>query len=263
MNRPLANSKVGRLRPATVELRGRTASRAEAALPVCVIVGCSRPTAARAGKGLSLYYCRRCCQSANRHGCHWKKTYPTVTLEPYRRAAGRFIETHPYDVWIVAALHALQCLMDYAGLVERIVDVNQLLKPPAKAQASLARLRRAEVDPKRLLVNYLAVAGAIAEDPISPGSERQDYQRTQAAKVVFRLASGSHVVYGPGNRYDRYPRSGGAALRHLGKALEEACEHVEAYHLAAILSLKAGAPGASDEGRYAASAGPAPAHCQP
>lgn len=238
MNRRAAMSKARGVRPATVELRGRASSRAEQALPVCVIVGCARPTAARAGKGLSLYYCRRCCQNANRHGCHWKKTYPTATLEPYRRAASQFIEAHPYDVWIVAALHALRCLMDYAGPVERIVDVNEMLKPPAKAKASLARLRRAEVDPKRLLVNYLAVAGAIAEDPISPGSERQEYQRTQAAKAVFRLASGTHVVYSPGSRYDRYPRSGGLALRHIGKALEEACEHVEAYHLAAILRLR-------------------------
>jgi len=56
--------------------------------------------------------------------------------------------------------------------------------------------------------------------------------------MVHRQASGYHAVYGPGSRYDRYPRSSGLALRHLGRMLDGCCEHVAAEHLSAILELK-------------------------
>lgn len=203
---------------------------------------------------MSLVYCRRCCQRANRHGCHWKRTYSAAVLDPYRKAAERFLKTHPNDIWVVAAVHALDCLMADSGPVERIVDVNELLDPPAKARAALARLRRAGIAPRRLLVNYLAVCAAIAEDPVSPGSEATEYRRVQAAKAVFRLASGSHVVYAPGSRYDRYPRSAGLALRHLGLMLEEACEHVREAHLPAVLGLKSALALSTQGGHDAATA---------
>lgn len=215
--------------------------RAEEALPICPILGCGRPTQARAGRGLSLTHCRLHVQAKNRHGSYWKKTYSAAALRPYRRAAERFIKAHPHDIWIVAALDALRGLMANAGPVERMVDVNERLSPHAKARASLARLRRAEVPPVRLLVAYLAVAGALAEDPIRPGGEPGEYRRVQAAKAVFRLASGYHAVYGPNSRYDVYPRSAGLALRHLGQMLEDACEHVREEHLAAILERKTAA----------------------
>lgn len=221
------------------ELHARTVMRADHAFPLCPIPGCGRPPQARAGRGFSLTHCRFHIQAKNRHGSFWKKTYSAATLRPYRRAAERFIKTNPQDFWIVAAQNALRNLMADSGPIERIVDVNELLSPAAKARASLARLRRAEVPPVRLLVAYLAVAGALEEDSIRPGGEPGEYRRVQAAKAVFRLASGYHAVYGPNSRYDLYPRSGGLALRHLGRMLEDVCEHVRDAHLETILELKA------------------------
>ena len=223
--------------------------RADDAFPLCPIPGCGRLPQARVGRGFSLTHCRFHIQAKNRHGSFWKKTYSAATLRPYRRAAERFIETHPHDFWIVAALEALRSLMANAGPVERMVDVNERLAPPAKARASLARLRRAEVPPVRLLVAYLAVAGAHEDDPIRPGGEPGEYRRVQAAKAIFRLASGYHAIYSPNSRYDHYPRSGGLALRHLGKMLEDACEHVRDEHLAAILELRAASRGGRNAAR--------------
>ena len=206
---------------------------------ICPIPGCGRPSQARAGKGFSLYHCRYHIQFRNRHGSFWKGTYRAAELRPYRRAAERYIRAHSADPWIATALASLRSLMDDAGPVERVVDVLHQLTPPQKARAALARLRRAKVPPERLLAIHLAVSGAVSEDPIRPGGPPDEYRLTQIAKAVHRQASGYHSVYGPGARYDRYPRSSGLALRHLGRMIEGCCEHVAAEHLKAILELKA------------------------
>ena len=241
LNPRAALARARGIRSATVEIGERAAMRADDALAMCP--SCGRPPAAREGKGLSQIYCRRCCQRANRHGSHFKATHSAATLNPYRRAAERFLKTHPLDIWIVHALHSLAALMDHAGPVERVVDVYRL--PPAdKARAALARMRRREVPPERLLVNYLAVCCAIATDPISPGSETTNFRRVQAAKVCARMAASNDGFYSDRLKNERYARSTGQALVHLGKLLEEACEHVEAEHLKAILALAQGERGA-------------------
>lgn len=205
----------------------------------CPIPGCGRPSQARAGKGFSVFHCRYHIQFKNRHGSFWKGTYRAAELQPYRRAAERYIKAHLDDVWIAHALNSLRNLMDSAGPVERVVDVLHQLKPPQKARAALARMRRAKVPPERLLAIHLAVTGAVREDPIGPGGPPNEYRLTQIAKAAHRQASGYHAVYGPGSRYDRYPRSTGLALRYLGRMLDECCEHVADQHLKAILELKA------------------------
>jgi len=205
----------------------------------CPIPGCGRPTQAGAGKGLSLYHCRYHIQLKNRHGSMWKRTYLAAELLPYRRAAARYLKANADDFWIAAALKALRSLMEGAGPVERMSDVLWHLTPPQKARAALARLRRAEIPPSRLLMIHLAVSGAVAEDPIGPGGPPGEYRLTQIAKAVHRLASGYHAVYGPGSRYDRYPRSAGLALRHLGRMIDECCAHVVREHLGGILTMKA------------------------
>lgn len=141
------------------------------------------------------------------------------------------------DFWIAAALAAIGGLLEAAGPNERVVDV--LTMPPArKARAAFARMRTKGVPPLRLLTIHLAVTAAVSDDPIGPGGDPDEYRLTQIGKAALRTASGYHSVYGPGNAYHRYPRSSGLALRHIGRALEEACEHAAAQHLAAILALK-------------------------
>ena len=198
---------------------------------------CPRPPEARAGKGLSTTHCRYHVQLRSRHGSYWKRTILTATLRPYRQAAERYLKVHADDLWLSDARKRLEAQLDGAGRWRHAVEVkSRFLSAQEKARASLARLREAEVPPARLLVAYLAVAGAIAEDPIGPGGEPGEYRRVQAAKAVFRLASGYHSGHG----YDRYPRSAGRVLRVLGSMLEEACAEACEQHLAAILQVKAG-----------------------
>ena len=215
------------------------------AFAFCPIPGCGRMPQARAGKGLSLTHCRRHIQHRNRHGSFWKGTYSAFDLLPYRRAAESYLKANLADLWVSHALKALQALMEQAGPVERIVDVLHM-KPDRKARAAFARLRRAEVPPLRLLVDYLAITGAVAEDPIRPGGEPNEYCLTQIGKAALRKASGYHSVYAPGMQYDRYPRSSGLALRFMGRALDSACEHVKARHLSAFLALKVARYGARE-----------------
>lgn len=230
-----ANEREGRRKAAL--LHRATTPDAEAYR--CPIPGCGRPSQALAGRGLSLYHCSFHIQFKNRHGSFWKGTYSAAELRPYRRAAERYLKTHRDEFWIAAALTALRSLMEGAGPVERVSDVLHFLTPPEKARAALARLRRRAIPPERLLAIHLAVTGAVAEDPIGPGGPPNEYRLTQVAKAVHRLASGYDGFYGPRSAHERYPRSSGLALRHLGRMLDECCEHVVREHLDAILTLKA------------------------
>jgi hypothetical protein len=185
-------------------------------------------------------HCRYHVQFKNRHGSYWKATYRTAELRPYRKAAERYIKAHLDDFWVAHALMALRSLMDRAGPVERVADVLHFMAPAQKARAALARLRRAEIPPGRLLVIHLAVTGAVQEDPIGPGGPYDEYRLTQIAKATHRLAAGPSTVLG------RYPRSAGLAMRHLGGMLDKCCEHVAQEHLKAILALKTALYGPRD-----------------
>ena len=212
-------------------------------MPRCCVTFCGRPTEAGAGKGLSLTHCRYHLQRRSRFGSFWKGNLPAATLRPYQQAAARFIAAHQADAWVSAAMKGLDATMVGAGPKRHPSDTSsRFVSPRDKARAALARLREAEIPAERLLVAYLAVAAAIAEDPIKPGGEPGEYRRVQAAKAVFRLASGYHSVYGPGprQRFDRYPRSAGRVLRELGAMLEEVCEHVRDEHLPAIIAMAHG-----------------------
>ena len=229
-------------------LRGRARVKAKAArcddgaMPVCPIPGCGRPTQAKEGRGLSQFHCRYHVQFKNRHGSFWKATYRASELQPYRRAAERLVRVCHDDKEILAAVQRLAALLRWAGPVEHMSDV-MTMAPKAKAKAALARMRRAEVRPERLLSIYLTIRAALAEDPVGPGGEPGEYRRVQVAKAAHRLASGYHADYGNGARYDRYPRSSGLALRHLGRFIEAACEVVGEACLDAVLTLKVAAAG--------------------
>jgi hypothetical protein len=228
----------------------------------CPIPGCGRPSQARAGKGASPYHCKFHIQRRNRHGSFWKTSYKAAELLPYRRAAERWIKTHLEDAESARSLQALRGLLANSGPVQDPATIKTL-PPRAKARGALARLRRAEIPPERLLAIVLAVSAAVREDPIGPGGPPQEYRRVQIAKAVHRLASGQHRVgekvrmvregnratiepTGETYRFSEYPRSSGQALRHLGRMLDECCAWVLARHLAAVVALKVERYGARD-----------------
>lgn len=116
-----------------------------------------------------------------------------------------------------------------------------------RAKALWARLRKAEIDPRRVVAAWLAVEMIVADDP-QPVSTAE-FKRVQAAKIVHRMASGTH------KRWEReqpdpswsglrtitvveekhwYPRSRGRVLRHVGTDVEQAVELLAQHHLEEI-----------------------------
>ncbi|MDO9632262.1 MAG: hypothetical protein Q7I92_10230, partial [Humidesulfovibrio sp.] len=108
---------------------------------------------------------------------------------------------------------------------------------------------------------WLAVEMLIQDDP-QPVQGRE-YKHVQAAKVIHRMASGSHRRWvrevpspvWPGQKQAQvqelhvYPRSRGRILRHLGQELESAVELLVEHHLSDVQAFKreqdaAGASGA-------------------
>jgi hypothetical protein len=78
----------------------------------------------------------------------------------------------------------------------------------------------------------LGVEMAVIEDTQAPSGV--EYKRVQAAKIVHRMASGTHKRWGnqgsarPNSNarvteLHVYPNSRGRILRHIGKDLERAC----------------------------------------
>lgn len=220
----------------TAALLARAKGEDTGAMEHCAIFGCGRTPQARSGNGLSLTHCRYHIQFKNRHGSFWKGTYCATELRPYRRAAESFINAHASDFVIADALSKLGLLLTHAGPNERVVDVIHSKSPERKARAALARMRTKKVPPERLLAIDLAVSACVHEDPIRGGGD--EYRLVQIAKAAHRQASGYHAVYGPGSRYDRYPRSSGRALRVLGEMIDQCCDVAATHHLSAILKVK-------------------------
>jgi hypothetical protein len=212
----------------------------------CCIPGCRRPCQQQAGKGLSATHCRYHVQWRNRHGCPWKASYSKASLRPYRRAADRFIREHREEFWTAHAILALKNLMANAGAVERVQDTIHFAKPAEKARNALARLRHAGIPPERLLAIHLAISAALLEDPVSPGGGGPDeYRLVQIAKAAQRCAAGPPTALG------KYPRSGGLALRHLGRLIDGCCEHAAEKHLDAVLALKVSLYGPASPDHFA------------
>lgn len=214
----------------------RIATPDDRAFRVCPIPGCGRPSQAHAGLGASPIHCDRCCRRRNRHGDLVKPTYTAAQLHPYFRAAESYIAQLPHDQFLTAAEQRLALLLENAGPVQRIVDLPRM-HPRDKARAALARMRRKEVLPRRLLTIALAVAAAVSDDPVRPIGTPDEFRITQLGKRALRTASGYHAKYGPHSQYDRYPRSAGRMLRVLGKLIDEASAPA-LRHLDGVVRLK-------------------------
>lgn len=105
--------------------------------------------------------------------------------------------------------------------------------------------------PIKPLSVWLAVEMRLADDP--QAEWRPEFKRVQAAKLVHRMAIGTHrrrEQERPDGRVrviemHKYPASRGRVLRHIGEALERAAELLVAHRLPAIraaVRLPAAAP---------------------
>jgi hypothetical protein len=191
----------------------------------CRVVGCGKLARAGTEDGLDTRFCRQHADHYARHGSPYKRSYTAAELAPHRTAAEAWLNANASDRWVVNAVDRVETLYRTAG---PHVEAFRLrgLQPQDRARAAWARLRKAKIDPGKVVATWLAVELAIRADP--QPETKKEFKRVQAAKVVHRLASGSHRRWqvGPGGPMELhvYPKSRGRVLRHIGEDIEKAVE---------------------------------------
>lgn len=211
------------------------ASQPDSMYSYCRASGCPNPARAGTADGLGRLYCRKHHDHYQRHGSPFKRSYKAGELNPSRKAALKWLEENRDDTRVQNAFAAVRQLYQSAG---PHVEAFRLrgLNPRQRAWAHWARLRKAGVDPEKVISAWLAIELVTRADP--QPDWRVEYKRVQAAKVVHRMASGSHKKWtqdrpdGSGTRTQElhvYPHSRGRVLRHIGEDLENACELLTAH----------------------------------
>lgn len=191
----------------------------------CRVIGCERPARAGTDDGLDTRFCRPHADHDARHGSPYKRSYTATELAPHRKAALAWLRANADDPWVRNAADRVKTLYQAAG---PHVEAFRLrgLSPEARAKAAWARLRRAKIDPGKVIAAWLTVELAIAADP--QADRKPEFKRVQAAKLIHRMASGTHKRWesGPGGAQELhvYPRPRGRVLRHIGSDIEKAVE---------------------------------------
>ncbi len=218
----------------------------------CRVMGCGKPARAGTDDGLDTRFCRSHAEHYQRHGSPFKQSYTGKELAPYRRAALKWLNANAELFWVKNAIDRVRGLYQSAG---PYIEAFRLrgLSPQDRAKAHWARMRKAEIDPAQVVAAWLAVEMIIADDPQPVTTP--EFRRVQAAKLVHRMASGTH------KRWERevpdpnwsglrtktvveekhwYPRSRGRVLRHIGEDIEQAVELLAQHHLVEIKACMAG-----------------------
>lgn len=191
----------------------------------CKVVGCRRPARAGTADGLDTRFCRAHADHRARHGSPYSRSFTAAEINPFRRAAIEWLLAHPNDRWVSNAVERVTGLYKCGGSYEEAFRLRGL-PPRERAWKAWARLRQHGVDPYLVIAAWLAVELIVKHD--ARAEDRQEFKRVQAAKIVHRLASGTHKLWngGGGRRTELhvYPASRGLVLRYIGKDLEEAVE---------------------------------------
>lgn len=202
----------------------------------CRIIGCRNPATAGTDKGLNRKYCRSHEDHCERHGSYTKGSYRLVDIRPHRTRALKWLKEHHDDPSVIRAVAKVERLYHQAGAKVEAFRLRGL-KPQERAWAAWARLREAGIGPLRPLAAWLAIELTIRAD-IQPES-KSEYKRVQAAKLIHRMASGSHKTW-ERQRSDgktmveemhRYPHSRGRVLRHIGEQLEGVVDQLHERYL--------------------------------
>lgn len=219
------------------------AARPDHMYSYCRVVGCSKPARAGTGDGLDQMYCRPHADHYQRHGSPVKGSYRAEEINPYRRAALRWLSSNPDDPYVVIALRNIEGLYQRGGPHIEAFRL-QGLDARDRAWAAWARLRAHQIDPRLPVAAWLAVELLAQSGHVS--AAEVEYKRVQGAKLVHRMASGSHkrwTVSIPDRAWsglkrkevpkklDKYPHSRGRVLRYIGQDLETAAELLVEHHL--------------------------------
>ncbi|UPK23865.1 hypothetical protein [Bradyrhizobium sp. 195] len=208
------------------EVKGR-AQEPSHMFKMCRVVGCKNTPRAGTGDGLDTRFCRSHADHYARHGSPYHASFKASEINPYRRAAVEWLVDNEGDRVVANALQRVRGLYDRAG---PHVEAFRLrgMSSGERAKAAWARLRQHEVDPRMVVAAWLAVEAKTAADPRA--ETKSEFKQVQAAKIVHRLASGSHKSWQQGGgkttELHVYPASRGNVLRHLGEDIERAAEMV-------------------------------------
>ncbi len=233
---PRLTAKLIRKRERKAEVKAR-ASEPSAMFTRCRVVGCSMPARAGTGDGLDTRFCRSHADHYARHGSPYRPSYGAREIGPYRDAALAWLEANRGDTYVVNAVDRVATLLRTSG---PHVEAFRLrgLSPQERAKAAWARLRKASIDPLRVVAAWLAVEMIISNDP--QAERKAEFKQVQAAKLVHRMASGTHKRWGEGptaTELHVYPRPRGRVLRYMGEALENATELLVQHRAAALPRL--------------------------
>jgi hypothetical protein len=210
----------------------------------CRIVGCRQPTTAAVARGLNRNYCRRHEDQHARHGSYFKRSYSALQLNPYRRAATGWVVSSNALPGVLGALEGIRGLYRSAGPAEPAFRLAGK-KPEQRARVALARLREAKIAPELVLSAWLAVQAIHLDDP--QPERRAEFRLVQVAKIVHRLASGTHKRWeqtaANGSmkvvKLDKYPQSRGEVLRRLGRMIDHVADSLSQSELdAAMASIR-------------------------
>jgi hypothetical protein len=226
----------GHHNPRHQQIRSRIA--AENGYPSCVVLDCGRPTMARAGTGLNRNYCRAHVEHFRRHGSYSKPSYSAAQLAPRRAAALAWIKANQGLPAVTSARDRVKTRMWAVGSPESAFRLRGM-SPSARSGNVWALLRARAVDADEVLAVWLAVCMAHDDDP--QPERKLEYRHVQAAKVVHRLAGGTHRRWerqsDDGTTFatelHKYPASKGNVLRHTGEAVRAMAGGLEV-HLPAI-----------------------------
>ena len=218
---------------------------------------CNRGSMASSGDGWDARWCEYHRAKVARHGHPEAGTIPGPELAPYVETAERLIrqELAKGSLWVTHARTAVWGTMQSAGRAATVAEATQW-GAHDKMRAVFARLREAGLPPERLMALCLGLNALITDNHWHPSSA--DYRITQLGKAILRRASGTHRRYeqpvakrvvGNNNviEYDgstttvvvrHYTKSSGQFLRHIGRAMEEACGDLSATMRPAIIAAK-------------------------
>lgn len=202
----------------------------------CRVMGCSNSASAGTDKGLNHLYCRKHEDHFERHGSYTKLSYTASEINPYKKIALAWLKANKDDITVKLAIKGIEALYRNAGAHIEAFRLRGL-SPQERAKAAWARLRQAKVNPALPLAAMLAVELVILDDP--QAERKQHFKWVQAAKLIHRMASGSHKRWESHSKdgkihveeLHKYPRSRGRVLIHIGKHLEKVCELLVGNHL--------------------------------
>jgi len=217
------NSRQRRL----AQLRERLANPQDA-YEICRAYPCSNRTTADSGEGLNRLYCRKHIEFYRRHGSYYKTSYRASELKPHRNKAEAWLGKNIGRADVSFAVRAVRALYGSAGAP---VDAFRLTgkSPHERARVIWAQLRAKAIDPVTVVAVWQAVGMKLADD-LQPDL-RVEYRQVQAAKLIHRLAGGTHRRWereGTDGRavvteLHRHPVSRGRVLRVVGSQLAAAC----------------------------------------